>query len=151
MKIQLKPETGLASGSLLLALLFISYFISLFNVFTKPLDIGTTLLAQQAWEKVFIGITVFGIPNIGLSVTTYILAQKNALKIVSIILIIQGIIVILGMVSALSITDNFINEYKSLNIQIIPQAFLFAGIVPLGLGIRLYKLKPQKRSRFFPQ
>ncbi len=151
MRLEIKPETGLAFAGLGLALMFVFYFTSLFIVFTKPLDIGTTVLAQQAWQKVFIGITVFGIPNIGLAGATYILAKRNALKIVSIILIIQGIIVIVGMLNALSISNNFIDEYKLLSIQTIPQAFLFAGIAPIGLGIHLYKLKPQKRSRFFTQ
>ena len=147
--LQMKPETGLALASLALALMFIFYFTSLFGVFTKPLGIGTTVLAQQAWQKVFIGMTVFGIPNIGLAGATYILARRNALKIVSIILMIQGIVIIGGMLNTLSISDNFIDEYKALDIQAIPQGFMFTGIIPLGLGIHLYKLKPQKRSRFF--
>ncbi|RMF29779.1 MAG: hypothetical protein D6752_05345 [Candidatus Nitrosothermus koennekii] len=146
-----KPETGLAFASLSLALIFIFYFISLFIVFTKPLDIGTTALAQQAWQKIFIGMTVFGFPNIGLSIATYILAKRNALKIVSIVLIVQGIVIIAGMADTLSISANFIDEYKLLNMEMIPQAFLIAGIIPLGLGIHLFTLKPQKRSRFFTQ
>lgn len=149
MQLEIKPETGLALAGLALALLFVFYFISLFTVFTKPLDVGTTVLAPQAWQKTFIGMTVFGIPSIGLAGATYILAKRNALKIVSIILIIQGVIVIVGMLNALSISDHFIDEYKILSIQTVPQAFLVAGIAPIGLGIHLYKLEPQKRSRFF--
>ncbi len=148
---QLKLEVGAAFASLTLALLFSSYFISLFQVLTKPLDIGTALVALEISQKIFIGMSVFGIPNIGLSVTTYILAKRNALKIVSIILMIQGITIIVGMLLTLNLSNNLINEYKELNISIVPQIFIFTGIIPLGLGIHLSRLKPQKRSRFFTE
>ena len=67
------------------------------------------------------------------------------------ILIAQGVLVILGMQYVLSISNVFITEYKQLNLEIVPQWFMLGGIVPLGFGIRLYMLKPQKRSRFFTQ
>ncbi len=151
LNMQLKVEIGAAFVSLALALFFISYFISLFQVFTKPLDIGTAVVAQQSWQKIFIGTSVFGIPTIGVSVATYILAKRNALKIVSIILIIQGIIIIIGMLLTLNISNNFINEYKELNMDIIPKIFLIAGVIPIALGIHISRLKPQKRSRFFTE
>ncbi len=145
----IKPETGLALASLALSLMFIFYFISLFTVFTKPLEIGTALIAEQAYQKMFIGISLFGIPNIGMSVATYLLARRNALKIVSIILMIQGLVVMSGMSGTLLISNNIMDEYRVLNLTSIPFSFIIGAFVPLGLGIRLYKLKPQPRSRFF--
>ncbi|MEM2856086.1 MAG: hypothetical protein QW416_03185 [Candidatus Nitrosocaldaceae archaeon] len=145
----MKPEIGLAFASLALALMFAFYIISLFIVFTKEIGIGTAEILLLSQQKIFIGTTVLGLPSIGLSITTFILGKRNALKLVSIVLMIQGIVMIGGMLTALSISNGFIEEYKKLQIEYVPQLFILGSIVPLGLGIRLFMLKPEKRSRFF--
>lgn len=144
-----KPEVGLAFASLALTVMFVSYLGSLFNVFTKELDIGTVEILPLAFQKIFIGITVLGLPGIGLSIAAFLLGKRNALKLVSIVLIAQGIVMVLGMLNTLSLTNKFIDEYKQLGIEYIPQLFMTSSLVPFGLGIRLFFLKPEKRSRFF--
>jgi len=138
----IKLETGMAFAGLGLHALFVAYMASFYIVLSKPFEVTGILLTYQL---VLVGMFVSGIPGFGLAIVAYFLSKRTASRIVSMILIAQGVLMPAGMAYASMLSNNINPEYKSFELLITPQIFLAAGFLMIGLGVHLSRLKPIKR------
>jgi hypothetical protein len=141
--LNIKLETAMALVSLALHVMFVAYVSSLYYALSRPIELGKIILIP--WQLLLVGIFLFGLPGFGLAVIGYVLAKRSASRVVSMILIAQGIVVPLGMMYALMLANNINEEYRSAVLAIIPQIFFGAGFSLIGLGVHLARLKPVKR------
>ncbi|MGH9921708.1 MAG: hypothetical protein ACRD38_03045 [Nitrososphaerales archaeon] len=141
--LNIKLETGLALAAIGLHAMFIAYIISFYVALSRPIDIGSVILIP--WQLLIVGIFLFGLPGFGLAGISYIIARRDVPRIVSVILIAQGILMPLGMLYSSMLANNIVEDYKSDRFLAVPQIFLIAGFAPIGLGVHLAKLKPMKR------
>jgi hypothetical protein len=141
--LNMKLETGLALAAIALHAMFIAYVISFYIALSRPLGIGNVILIP--WQLLIVGIFLFGLPGFGLAGISYILARRDVPRIVSIILIAQGILMPVGMLYSTTLTNNITEDYKTAALVVTPQMFLIAGFAPIGLGVHLATLKPMKR------
>ncbi len=141
--LNIKLETGLALAAIGLHAMFIAYIISFYVALSRPIDIGSVILIP--WQLLIVGIFLFGLPGFGLAGISYIIARRDVPRIVSVILIAQGIMMPLGMLYSSMLANNIVEDYKSDRFLAVPQIFLIAGFAPIGLGVHLAKLKPMKR------
>ena len=144
--LSMRLETGLALAALGLHVMFVLYASSFYFALTKPIEVGNIVaLPELAWQLIIVGIFLFGLPGFGLAGIAYILARRDAPRVVSFILIAQGIVMPLGMFYASTLANNMSADYRTATLLILPQLFLIAGFAPIGLGTHLAKLKPMKR------
>ncbi len=144
--LNMRLETGLALAALGLHVMFVVYASSFYFALSKPIQIGNIVaLPELAWQLLTVGIFLFGLPGFGLAGIAYILAKRDAPRVVSVILIAQGIVMPLGMLYASALANNMSEDYKTDTLLTLPQIFLIAGFAPIGLGVHLAKLKPMKR------
>ncbi|MGH9876463.1 MAG: hypothetical protein ACRD5H_02405 [Nitrososphaerales archaeon] len=141
--LNIKLETGLALAAIGLHAMFIAYITSFYVALSRPIDIGSVILIP--WQLLIVGIFLFGLPGFGLAGISYIIARRDVPRIVSVILIAQGIMMPLGMLYSSMLANNIVEDYKSDRFLAVPQIFLIAGFAPIGLGVHLAKLKPMKR------
>ncbi len=141
--LNIKLETGLALAALGLHAMFIAYVTSFYVALSRPIDVGSVILIP--WQLLIVGIFLFGLPGFGLAGISYIIARRDVPRIVSIILIAQGIMMPLGMLYSSTLANNIVEDYKTDTLLAVPQIFLIAGFAPIGLGVHLAKLKPMKR------
>lgn len=141
--LNIKLETGLALAAIGLHAMFIAYVTSFYVALSRPIDVGSVILIP--WQLLIVGIFLFGLPGFGLAGISYIIARRDVPRIVSVILIAQGIMMPLGMFYSSMLANNIIEDYKTDTLLAVPQIFLIAGFAPIGLGVHLAKLKPMKR------
>ncbi|MGH9933593.1 MAG: hypothetical protein ACRD3Z_00600 [Nitrososphaerales archaeon] len=141
--LNIKLETGLALAAIGLHAMFIAYITSFYVALSRPIDVGSVILIP--WQLLIVGIFLFGLPGFGLAGISYIIARRDVPRIVSVILIAQGIMMPLGMLYSSMLANNIVEDYKSDRFLAVPQIFLIAGFAPIGLGVHLAKLKPMKR------
>jgi hypothetical protein len=144
--VNMKLETGLALASLGLHAMFVLYVASYYIALSRPIEVGTIVANPAiAWQLLAVGIFLFGLPGFGLAGISYIIARRDVPRIVSFLLIAQGILMPLGMFYSSTLANNITEDYKSDTLLAVPQIFLIAGFAPIGLGAHLAKLKPMKR------
>ncbi len=144
--LNMRLETGLALAALGLHVMFVIYAASFYFALSKPVQIGNIVaLPEIAWQLLTVGIFLFGLPGFGLAGIAYILAKRDAPKVVSIILIAQGIVMPLGMLYASILATDMSADYRTDALLAIPQIFMIVGFAPIGLGVHLAKLKPMQR------
>jgi len=141
--LNIKLETGLALAATGLHAMFIAYVTSFYVALSRPIDVGSVILIP--WQLLIVGIFLFGLPGFGLAGISYIIARRDVPRIVSVILIAQGIMMPLGMFYSSMLANNIIEDYKTDTLLSVPQIFLIAGFAPIGLGVHLARLKPMKR------
>lgn len=139
----LRVETGMAIAALALHVAFIAYMTSLYFALSKP--IASTNIILFPLQLAAQGVFLFGLTGFGLAGIAYMLSRRDALRIVSFILIAQGIIMPLGMLYTSTMAGNINIEYRSSELLFLPTIFLIAGFAPIGLGVHLVKLKPARR------
>ncbi len=158
MPIPMRYDTWMAIASLALHVMFVIYINSLYMALTRPLAIGATI--AQPWNMMIIGMFLFGLPGFGLAGVAYLLAKDLAKKsgvrrATSMIIIVQGIILLLGMINASSV-EKAMNDYYIETLtnrgeihlfNTIPQLFMMGSIPLMGVGAYLYTVKP-KTERF---
>ncbi|MFQ5970445.1 MAG: hypothetical protein ACE5J2_08130 [Nitrososphaerales archaeon] len=138
----IKLETGVALGAFALHALFVAYMASFYIALSKPFEVTGILLTYQS---LLVGVFISGIPGFGLAIVAYILSKRSLSRIVSMILIAQGVLMPAGMAYASMLSNNINPEYKSFELLITPLIFLVAGFLMIGLGVHLSRLKPIKR------
>lgn len=141
--LNIKLETGLALAALALHAMFVAYVASFYIALSRPIEPGNVIFIP--WQLLAVGIFLFGLPGFGLAGIAYVIAKRDAPKVVSALLIAQGILMPLGMLYSSTLANNIVEDYKTTTLLSIPQVFLVAGFAPIGLGIHLAKLKPIKR------
>ncbi len=139
----IKLETGMALAAFALHAMWVVYLISFYHALSRPITVGNVIYFPM--QLATVGIFLFALTGFGLAVIAYMMSRRHASKIPAIILIAQGIVLLLGMLYASSITGSINEEYRTAEILSLPHAFMVAGIVPLGLGIHLSRLRPAKR------
>ncbi|MEM3084329.1 MAG: hypothetical protein QXU32_05740 [Nitrososphaerales archaeon] len=139
----IRLETGMALAALALHVMFVLYLSSFYYALTRPI-IGENIILYPT-QLLLVGIFLFGLPGFGLSAIAYLLAKRDAPKVVSVILIAQGIVVPVGIFYASTLVNIINEEYRTFEILIVPQIFIVPGFVPIGFGIHIAKLKPVKR------
>lgn len=140
----IRLETGMALASFALHAMFVAYLLSLYYALSKTIAVGNVILFPM--QLAIVGIFLFALPGFGLAAIAYIMSRRDALRVVSIILIAQGIMMPLGMLYASSVSGGINEEYKTFDILILPQVFMAAGLAPIGLGAHLARLRPAKRK-----
>lgn len=148
----------MAIASLALHAMFVLYINSLYMALTRPLAIGATI--AQPWNMMLIGMFLFGIPGFGLAGVAYLLAKglarkSGVRKAASTIIIVQGIVLLIGMINASSIekamdgyyVETLANRGETWLFNTIPQIFMVASVPLIGVGAHLYTIKP-KQQRF---
>jgi len=141
--LNIRLETGMALAALALHVMFVAYLSSFYYALSRPVELGTIILIP--WQLLLAGIFLFGVPGFGLAVVAYILSKRGVPKVVSMILIAQGILMPLGMLYASTVANNITEEYKSADLLVVPQIFLVAGFALIGLGVHLARLRPVRR------
>jgi len=141
--LNIRLETAMALAALGLHVMFVAYLSSFYHALSRPVELGTIILIP--WQLLIVGIFLFGAPGFGLAAIAYILSKRDAPKVVSMILIAQGILMPLGMLYISTLANNITEEYKSTELLFVPQIFFAAGFAPIGLGVHLARLKPVRR------
>jgi hypothetical protein len=141
--LNIRLETGMALAALALHIMFVVYLSSFYYALSRPVEPGTIIFIP--WQLLIVGMFLFGIPGFGLAVVAYVLSKREVPKVVSMILIAQGILMPLGMFYVSTLANNVNDEYKSNELLIVPHMFLIVGFAPIGLGVHLSRLKPVKR------
>ena len=141
--LNIRLETGMALAALGLHAMFVAYLLSFYYALSRPIELGTIILIP--WQLLIVGIFLFGLPGFGLAAVAYVLSKRDAPKVVSMILIAQGILMPLGMLYASTLANNISEEYKSAELLMVPQIFLVGGFAVIGLGVHLARLKSVKR------
>jgi len=141
--LNIRLETGMALAALALHVMFVVYLYSFYYALSRPVEPGTIIFIP--WQLLIVGMFLFGIPGFGLAAVAYVLSKREVPRVVSIILIAQGILMPLGMFYVSTLADNVNDEYKSSELLIVPHIFLIVGFAPIGLGVHLARLKPVKR------
>lgn len=141
--INLRLETGMALAALGLHVMFVAYLTSFYYALSRPIELGSIILIP--WQLLIVGMFLFGFPGFGLAVVAYILSKREATRMVSMILIAQGIVMPLGMLYSSMLANDITEEYKSVELLMVPQIFLVAGFTMIGLGVHLARLKPLRR------
>lgn len=141
--LNVRLETGMALAALALHVMFVVYLSSFYYALSRPVEPGTIIWIP--WQLLLVGMFLFGLPGFGLAAVAYVLAKREVPKVVSMILIAQGILMPLGMFYSSMLANNINDEYKSSELFIMPYIFLVAGFAPIGLGVHLARLKPVKR------
>jgi len=139
----LRLESGMALAAIGLNAMFIAYLYSFYGRLSRPIEGSNIVLYPE--QLLMVGMFLFALPGLGLAIITYFLSKRDAPRVVSAILIAHGILMPLGMLYASTLTDIINEEYRIPALLIVPQIFLVAGFIPLGLGIHIAKLKPIKR------
>lgn len=150
MSIPGKYDTWMGIAALALHIMFVIYTNAFYTVLTQPITIGRTF--AYPWQIMIVGISLFGLPGFGLAGVTYLLAKRLARKEMvrkppSILMIAQGIVVIVGMITASSIVPSMNEEYRLIQFEALPYAFIVGAIAMIGFGAHLYTIKPLKRQR----
>jgi len=141
--LNIRLETGMALASLALHAMFVAYLVSFYYALSRPVEPPKIILIPE--QLLLVGIFLFALPGFGLAPIAYVLAKREAPRVASMILIVQGILMPLGMLYASTLTNNIIEEYKSAQLLIVPQIFFVAGFAVIGLGVHLARFKPIKR------
>jgi len=141
--LNIRLETGMALAALALHAMFVAYLSSFYYALSRPIEPGTIILIP--WQLLIVGIFLFGVPGFGLAGIAYILSKRDVPRVVSFILIAQGILMPLGMLYASTLANKIVEDYKSTELLIVPQIFFVAGFAIIGLGAHLSRLKPVKR------
>ncbi len=150
MRIPGKYDTWMGIAALALHVMFIIYTNAFYTVLTLPIAIGRTF--AYPFQIMLIGIFLFGLPGFGLAGVTYLLARRLARKEIarrlpSILIIAQGVILIAGMLNASSIVSKMNEEYRSMQFELLPYAFIAGAIPMIGFGLHLYTIKPIKKFK----
>ena len=141
--LNIRLETGMALAALGLHAMFVVYLSSFYYRLSQPIEIGNVIMFP--WQLLTVGIFLFGLPGFGLAGIAYVLSKRSAPKVVSMMLIAQGILIPLGMLYASILANNIVEEHKSAGLSIVPQIFLVSGFALIGMGVHLSRLKPLKR------
>lgn len=141
--LNIRLETGMALAAIALHAMFVAYLSSFYYALSRPIE-GPNIILQPI-QLMFVGIFLFALPGFGLAAIAYFLAKRDAPKVVSVILIAQGILMSLGMFYASTLADTINEEYRTFEVLIIPQIFLIPAFAPIGFGIHIAKLKPVKK------
>ncbi len=141
--LNIRLETGMALAALALHVMFVVYLSSFYYALSRPVEPGTIIFIP--WQLLIVGMFLFGIPGFGLATVAYVLSKREVPRVVSMILIAQGILMPLGMSYVSTLANNVNDEYKSSELLIVPHIFLIVGFAPIGLGVHLARLKPVKR------
>lgn len=139
----IRLETGLAFASLALHAMFVAYLSSYYIALSRPIE-GPNII-QFPEQLLIVGLFLFALPGFGLAFVTYFLSKREVPKVVAGILMAQGILMPLGMYYALTLVDNINEEYKIPAFITVPQILLGAGLIPIGLGAHIAKLKAVRR------
>ena len=141
--LNIRLETGMALAALALHAMFIAYLTSFYHALSRPIE--ETNIILYPFQLLIVGLFLFALPGFGVAGIAYVLAKREAPRVISIILIAQGILMPLGMLYASTFENTINQEYRSSEILVIPQILFVAGFAPIGLGIHIVRLKPVKR------
>jgi len=136
-------EKYIAAASLGLFIMFVGEIITLYNFMNEP------LLEIESVPKIFQFISIGVAPAVVLTGTTFIMSKRYGSKPIGLMIIAGGVILLVGMIVAQSLSDSIDPVYLHDAVIITPPLFMVVSIPIIIVGISLLRVKKRKPKKHY--
>jgi len=144
--LSLSIDTWTALGSLGMTIMFVALILSYYNFLIGPQGKGPNVVVDID-ALMYQNLSISGVPGLILAGVAFGMRKADLSQSTSLILLVTGAILIVGMVFALSMVERINADFLTQNIVTIPRLFVIAGAGVMVIGAILYKDNLSKRKR----
>lgn len=142
----LNLDTWTALGALGMIIMFVALIISFYNFLIGPQGKGPEVVVDIN-AVIYQALSISAIPGLILAGVAFGIRKPDFSQSTSLILMATGALLVIGMLFAITMTEQISVDFLTQSITLVPRLFVFAGIGIIVIGVFLYRDNLRKRKR----
>lgn len=140
-------EKYIAAASLGLFVMFVGEIVTLYTFLINPPQSFEFIPQIEPSPKILQFISIGVAPAVIMAGVSFILSKKYGSRHVSLMIIVGGVVLLLGMIYSLTLIEQIEPQYVVDAVKIVPPLFIVVSFAVIAFGVILFRTKKQRPKK----